>query len=65
MKNKKKLVLGLGLLLFIAVMFSCAPGENELIKVANSQGELAGFLKGFWHGFILLFSFIISLFKFG
>ena len=31
--------------------------------MADAQGAVAGFWLGLWHGFIALFSFIISLFK--
>ncbi|PLX05134.1 MAG: hypothetical protein C0595_00710 [Marinilabiliales bacterium] len=42
--------------ILIFVFTSCAPGGEEFIE------EPAGFLMGLWHGFILLFTFIGSLF---
>ncbi len=53
----------IGLLsIFIFVLFSCAPGPNELEKTPNNEGKIAGFWKGLWHGLIVPVTFIISLF---
>ena len=41
----------------LLVLSSCAPGNEKF------DAEPAGFLMGLWHGFISLFTFIISLFK--
>lgn len=52
-------------LLFV-VLFSltaCAAGSSEMVDVENTEGEVAGFWKGLWHGFIALFTFVISLFS--
>ena len=38
-------------------------GANELINTENQDGNIAGFWKGLWHGLIIPFTFIISLFK--
>ncbi|NNE34681.1 MAG: hypothetical protein HKN13_05570 [Rhodothermales bacterium] len=48
-------------LLIIFFATGCAPGPNELAESTNAMGELAGFWKGLWHGFISLFTFIVSL----
>ena len=46
------------LLVAIAIMVtSCAPGSENFIA------QPAGFFMGLWHGFISLFTFIISLFS--
>lgn len=50
----------LPLFLVVAVVFilsSCAAGNQKFIE------EPAGFFMGLWHGFISLFTFIISLFN--
>ncbi|NNE45815.1 MAG: hypothetical protein HKN37_04060 [Rhodothermales bacterium] len=57
----KKLLLFTVILLAVFFMTGCAPGPNELAESANAMGELAGFWKGLWHGFISLFTFIVSL----
>jgi hypothetical protein len=45
----------------VAVVLSgCAPSANP---AAGRGSNLAGFWKGLWQGFILLFTFIISLFN--
>lgn len=40
-----------------------AASRNELELLANEKGEIAGFWRGLWHGFIAPFAFITSLFK--
>ena len=55
-KNLKKLIIPLMLVLVIS---SCAPGNQKFVE------EAAGFWMGLWHGFISLFTFVISLFKDG
>lgn len=57
MKRAKKLLPIILFLSLIFVMTSCAPGNDKF------DAEPAGFLMGLWHGFISLFTFIISLFK--
>jgi len=49
----------LALVVLALLLASCAPGPNT----AAGDGELAGFWLGLWHGFISLFTFVISLFK--
>lgn len=44
-------------------MVSCTPGPNYLENTSSELIEPAGFWLGLWHGFISLFSFIISLFS--
>jgi hypothetical protein len=41
----------------------CAPGPNQLADSPDEQGRVAGFWQGLWHGFIVLFTFVISLFS--
>ena len=51
------------LLLLIAFVFvSCTAGPNISVDTPGEKGKVAGFLRGLWHGFIVLFTFIISLF---
>lgn len=50
-------------ILLIAVLAGCAPGPNDLVNAPDEEGDVAGFWSGLWHGFILLFTFIISLFS--
>jgi hypothetical protein len=42
----------------VLLLSSCAAGGNS----AASPNAPAGFLRGLWHGFILLVTFVISLF---
>ena len=46
MKTKKLLLIGL-LLILLALMSSCAPGDG-----ANTPDNPAGLLSGIWHGWI-------------
>ncbi len=48
------------ILLLGVVLSSCAPGPNPL---APKKEGVAGFWQGLWHGFIALFTFIVSLFN--
>ena len=48
--------------LVLLVLAACAPGPNPSVDVPSSEGELAGFWLGLWHGIIIPVTFIISLF---
>jgi len=48
--------------LVIVIAAGCAPGPNPLTDSPHDRGDIAGFWTGLWHGFIALFTFIISLF---
>jgi hypothetical protein len=50
------------LLLAFALATACAPGSSGA-GAAGLEDNAAGFWKGLWHGFILLFTFVISLFS--
>ena len=58
MKNKKLILLGLMLIVLLAVISSCAPGDG-----ANSAEHPAGFFSGIWHGWIAPVTLVISLFS--
>ncbi len=38
-------------------------GPNELQNTEKPDGNVAGFWQGFWHGLIVVFAFVASLFK--
>ncbi len=52
-------------LLFLGAIFlaGCVAGPNTAAHIAVSDGGVAGFWLGLWHGFIAPFTFIISLFS--
>ena len=53
-----------GLLMLILFLFTaCAAGPNEFVNTPDSDGEIAGFWRGLWHGIISPITFIISLFS--
>lgn len=54
---KKKYLLFLLLLASFIILNSCAPGNDKF------EAGPAGFWMGIWHGFISLFTFIISIFN--
>lgn len=62
-KGKKRFIIVLSLLVIAVIFTACAAGPNNLEKSVDTDGNVAGFLNGIWHGFILLFSFIVSLFS--
>ena len=41
----------------------CAAGPNEIVNIPDEEGKVAGFWQGLWHGFISIFTFLISLFS--
>lgn len=51
----------LGLSLFSLSAWTAS--RNALQDAENQEGKVAGFWQGWWHGFILLFTFIASLFN--
>jgi hypothetical protein len=59
----KKLFILFWVIIFVLLLSSCAPGPNKLAKTANSEGEVAGFWLGVWHGLIAPITFIVSLFS--
>jgi hypothetical protein len=58
-----KRVTAVFLILVLIAMAGCAPGPNRLSDAAGEKESAAGFWKGLWHGFIVLFTFIVSLFS--
>ena len=64
--RRARIIRLVAMLFVVAVLLSlsaCAAGPNDLVKSANPEGTVAGFWRGLWHGFISLFTFIISLFS--
>lgn len=60
LKNRYALiVLALPMLLLLS---GCLPGANEA-AIPPGVDAPAGFLLGLWHGFIVIISFIVSLFS--
>lgn len=58
----KKVVAALFLVLLLFTV-SCAPGPNKLAKIADAEGQVAGFWLGVWQGLIAPITFIISVFS--
>jgi len=59
---KKKLFYISLLLIVITLFTACLAGPNTAADIPSSEGELAGFIMGLWHGVIAPVSFFISLF---
>lgn len=53
-------VVGAGLVLL--VLGACAAGANPEVGLVDTDGDIAGFWSGLWHGFIAPITFAISLF---
>lgn len=49
--------------LTLLVVTACAAGPNPSVDIASSEGDVAGFWLGLWHGVIVPVTFIISLFS--
>ncbi len=50
--------------LFLVMSFiaGCAAGPNNMTNIPGSNGQVAGFLLGLWHGIISPITFFLSLF---
>jgi hypothetical protein len=59
----KKVLISVLLMIILLSFTACAAGPNELVDSENSEGEVAGFWRGLWHGIIAPFTFIVSLFN--
>jgi predicted membrane protein len=59
----KKLTIIAVLVFVMVVLSACAAGPNAMVNTANTEGQVAGFWLGLWHGFISPVTFIISLFN--
>lgn len=55
-------ILGVAMLA-LALLAGCAAGPNELTGTPDKDGVVAGFWRGWWHGFISPVTFIVSLFS--
>lgn len=58
----KKPIIFLILFCVLLTLTACAAGPNDLVNTTGTHA-VASFWQGLWHGFISLFTFIISLFK--
>ena len=58
----KKAILFTLVVFMVVMIVGCAAGPNQLKGSADEEGEVAGFWKGLWQGFIAPFTFLISLF---
>ena len=62
----KRVTKNLPLVLTLAaliLMVGCAAGPNTVVDTAASDGIVAGFWLGLWHGTIAPITFVISLFE--
>lgn len=59
----KKIIRLLFIVFLIIMIIGCTAGPNQLKNRPDKEGKVAGFWSGLWNGFIILFSFIISLFN--
>ena len=60
---KKQLPLLALTLLAVVMLAGCAAGPNPVAHTAGTDGSIAGFWLGLWHGLICPITFIISLFS--
>ena len=58
-----KTYLGVIVFLIVVLLSACLAGPNPMEKKSDDKGEVAGFWKGLWHGFLAPVTFIISIFS--
>ncbi len=59
-----KRLFGVIIILMVLIAISgCAAGPNELMDLPDTEGKIAGFWQGLWHGAISPFAFLVSLFS--
>jgi hypothetical protein len=58
-----KALMILAAVVVLLALAGCAAGPNTLQGSPDSEGEVAGFWLGLWHGIIAPITFIISLFS--
>jgi hypothetical protein len=63
-KNRLKKYLP-GMLIIVAILMigACTAGPNPATNTASTDGAVAGFWLGWWHGVITPITFIISIFE--
>ena len=59
----KKTLKIIAVLMMTLLVVSCTAGVNQMENKPDKDHKVAGFWRGLWNGFIILFSFIISLFN--
>jgi hypothetical protein len=57
----------ISMMVLLALFFAtgCAPSAHQVADAHEIESDRAGFWKGLWHGFIVLFTFVVSLFNDG
>ena len=58
----KKIFIYIFILLILLSLTACMAGPNPMAKKVDDEGEIAGFWRGLWHGFIAPVTFIVSIF---
>lgn len=58
----RKAAVLVAVLLMLLLVSGCVAGPNDLADTPDEQGDVAGFWSGLWNGFIVLFTFVASLF---
>lgn len=59
----KKIILVIFMVALLLFLAGCTASANAQVNTPNSQGQVAGFWQGLWHGFIMPITFVISLFN--
>jgi hypothetical protein len=52
----------LAAVVIVLLLGACAAGANPEVGLVDTDGDIAGFWSGLWHGFIAPITFLISLF---
>lgn len=52
----------IAMLIILLLLADCMAGANTVAKTPDSNGKVAGFWRGLWHGIIAPVTFVVSLF---
>jgi hypothetical protein len=61
--GKNNAIVSTILVVLILTLAACVAGPNSAVHTAATDGSIAGFWMGLWHGLISPVTFIVSLFS--
>ena len=63
MKREIKITFFWMIVVACLILFIGFAGNNDLVRIPNAQGHIAGFGKGIVHGFLVVIGMVVSIFN--